>query len=131
MKKRTKLISGLFLLVVTVFMVAMYVTTYMTGGKPGITDFMVFVLLLTSWFQFFTWGGDAKAQKDELGQRVSDTSAKLSYFILTGSLFVLWIIDRMVFVRKNEFGNVTLFVALCLAMLLYPVIQFILSRKYR
>lgn len=57
----------------------MYVTDYMNGLKIGITDVVVFLLLLLSWIQFFTWGSDPKVQKDELGKTVSNTSAKLNY----------------------------------------------------
>lgn len=131
MKKSTKLISGIFLFSVTLFLVSMYITDYMNGFEIRITDVVVFVLLLSSWFQFFTWGSDTKVQKDELGKNISNTSAKLSYFILTGSLFILWVIDRITFVRKNEFGNVSLFIALCLAITIFPIIQFFVSRKYK
>ncbi|WHY85908.1 hypothetical protein QNH39_25585 [Neobacillus novalis] len=131
MKKSTKLICGIFLFLVTLFLVTMYITDYMNGLKIGISDVVVFVLLLSSWLHFFTWGSDPKVQKDELGKNISNTSAKLSYFILTGSLFMLWVIDRITFVRKNEYGNVSLFIALCLAMMLFPIIQFFISRKYK
>ncbi|MDG5471442.1 hypothetical protein P6709_06760 [Jeotgalibacillus sp. ET6] len=130
MNKNTKLIGGTFLFLVTLFLITMYITDYMNGLKIGLTDVFVFVLLLASWFQFMTWGSDPKVQKDELGKNVSTTSAKLSYFILTGCLFILWIIDRVSFVSNNEFGNVPLFIALCFAVMLFPVIQFFLSRKY-
>lgn len=130
MEIRTKLISGLFLFLVTLFLVTMYITDYMNGYNTGITDVLIFVLILLSWLQFFTWG-DPKVQKDELGKSVSNTSAKLSYFILTGSIFVLWVIDRITFARENEFGNVSLFIALCFAVMLFPIIQFFISRKYK
>lgn len=131
MNKRANVIGALFLSGVTLFFIFMYATEYMNGLEIGLTDVMIFVLLLTSWFQFLTWGSDTKVQKDELGEKVSMISARLSYFILTGSLFLLWIIDRMIFIRKNEFGNQTLFAALCLALIIFPLIQFITARKYR
>ncbi|WP_404452149.1 hypothetical protein LG329_17620 [Virgibacillus necropolis] len=130
MKKNSNLISGIFLSLATLFLLSMYASEYINGLEIGITDVMIFVLLLTSWFQFFTWGSDKKVQKDELGKKVANNSAKLSYHILTGSLFIVWIIDRIVFVRKNEFGNVSLFIALCLATILFPIIQFFSARKY-
>ncbi|WP_033542958.1 hypothetical protein [Planococcus sp. CAU13] len=130
MKKSMKLIGGMFLFVVTLFLVAMYVTDYMNGMEIGITDVLVFLLLLSSWFQFFTWGSDPKVQKDEMGKSIFNTSAKLSYFILTGSIFTLWVVDRMTSADTGEFGNLYLFIALCFAVMLFPIIQFFVARKY-
>lgn len=130
MKKNTKLISGFFLLTVTIFLSLMYITDYMNGMNIRITDVIVLLLILSTWFQFFTWGSDSKVQKDELGKSISSTSAKLSYFILTGSIFILWVIDRISFERTNEFGNISLFIALCFAVMLYPITQFFIAKKY-
>lgn len=130
MNKGMKWVGGVFLFAVTLFLGTMYVTDYMNGMEIGITDVLVFLLLLSSWFQFFTWGPDPKVQKDELGKSVSNTSAKLSYFILTGSLFILWVIDRMTSADPGEFGNLYLFIALCFAVMLFPVTQFFVARKY-
>lgn len=130
MKKNTKLISGFFLLTVTIFLSSMYVTDYMNGMNIRITDVIVLLLILSTWFQFFTWGADSKVQKDELGKSISSTSAKLSYFILTGSIFILWVIERISLERTNEFGNISLFIALCFAVMLYPITQFFIAKKY-
>lgn len=130
MKKNTKLISGFFLLTVTIFLSSMYITDYMNGMNIRITDVIVLLLILSTWFQFFTWGSDSKVQKDELGKSISSTSAKLSYFILTGSIFILWVIDRISLERTNEFGNISLFIALCFAVMLYPITQFFIAKKY-
>lgn len=130
MKKNMKLISGIFLFAVTLFLVVMYVTDYLNGLEIGITDVLVFLLLLSAWFQFFTWGSDPNVQKDEMGKSISNTSAKLSYFILTGSIFILWVADRMTSAHTGEFGNLYLFIALCFAVMLFPITQFFVARKY-
>lgn len=127
---KKKFLAGVFLGCVTLFLIAMYVTVYLNEVQFELTDVVVFVLLLTSWFHFFTWGADTKVLKDELGRVVSNKSASISYHVLTTALFVLWILDRILFVRKNEFGNEMLFVALCFALVIYPLIQLIVSKKY-
>lgn len=131
MNKKANILTAIFLVASTLFLLVMYVTDYMNGVGIGLTGVMVIVLLVMSWLQFLTWGSDTKVQKDELGEKIAMISARLSYFILTGSLFLLWIVDRIVFIRRNEFGNETLFAALCLAIVLFPVTQFFTARKYR
>lgn len=131
MNKKLNILTAIFLAASTLFLLVMYVTDYMNGVEIGLTGVMVIVLLVMSWLQFLTWGSDTKVQKDELGEKIAMISARLSYYTLTGILFLLWIIDRIVFVRRNEFGNETLFAALCLSIVLFPVIQFFTARKYR
>ncbi|MGR9545493.1 hypothetical protein [Priestia megaterium] len=93
------------------FLITMYITDFKNGYSIGVTGVIGIVVVLTSIFQFATWGLDRKVQKDEMGKKVATISAKTSYHILTISLFVLWVADRIIFVRRNDFGNISLFAA--------------------
>ncbi|MBA4493352.1 hypothetical protein ACFO25_04165 [Paenactinomyces guangxiensis] len=130
-KNRSNIAIIIILGSISIFLAIMYIADFINGMSIEVSDIIVWVLLLTSWFQFLTWGSDNKIQKDEMGKQIAATSAKISYHILTGSLFLLWILDRIIFVRKNEFGNISLLAALCLAIVIFPVIQFFIARRYR
>lgn len=106
--------------------------TKLAAGQPVSTGDLVSILVaLTSLAQFATWGFDSKAQRDEMGQLISAKSAKLSYYLLVIALFLLWIVDRIVFLRKEDLGNATLFFALCLSLVLHPIVEFFHARRYK
>ncbi|MDH2364077.1 hypothetical protein [Priestia megaterium] len=131
-KERLNYLLGIGLLgIITLFAVSMYTTDLMNGLGLGTNGVLGIVVLLIAWIQFITWGTDKRAQKDEMGKKIANVSAKISYHTLTISLFLLWVIDRIIFVRKNDFGNISLFAAVCLSMVIFPIVQFISSRKYR
>ena len=131
-KEQLNYLLGLGLLgIITLFAVSMYITDYMNGFSTGTSGIIGGVVLFIAWIQFITWGTDKRAQKDELGKKITNISGKISYHILTISLFIMWVIDRIIFVRKNDFGNVSLFAALCLSMIIFPIVQFIAARRYK
>ncbi|MDU9694070.1 hypothetical protein O0Q50_23080 [Priestia aryabhattai] len=133
MKKETlnNLLGYGFLTLVTLFAASMYITDYKNGLKIESSGVLGIVVLVMGWAQFITWGNNKKAQKDELGKKITTVSAKTSYHILNISLFILWMADYTVFDRENDFGNISLFVAVCLSMLVFPIVQLISARKYR
>lgn len=108
-----------------------YITDFKNGPSLGLSGVIGIVAVLTILFQFATWGFDRKVQKDEMGKKVATISAKTSYHILTISLFVLWVADRIIFVRRNDFGNISLFAAICLSLVIFPVVQFFSARRYK
>ncbi|MED4285134.1 hypothetical protein P4679_24750 [Priestia megaterium] len=133
MKKETlnNLLGFGFLGIVTLFAASMYITDYMNGLNLGTNGVLGIVVLLIAWTQYITWGNNKKAQKDELGKKITTVSTKTSYHILNVSLFVLWMVDYTVFKRTNDFGNVSLFVAVCLSLIVFPIVQLISARKYK
>lgn len=108
-----------------------YITDFKDGVRLGVTGVIAIVLVITTLCQLATWGFDRQIQKDEMGKKIATMSAKRSYHILTIGLFILWILDRIIFVRKNDFGNISLFAALCLALVIFPIVQFFSARRYR
>ncbi|WP_454844765.1 hypothetical protein [Priestia megaterium] len=99
--QRNYILGIVVLLSFAFFLITMYITDFKNGYSIGVTGVIGIVVVLTSIFQFATWGFDRKVQKDEMGKKVATISAKTSYHILTISLFVLWVADRIIFVRRN------------------------------
>lgn len=121
-------------LVIGAFLIYMAVRTWMkySSGEPVTTSDLISIpILLMSFMQLVTWGLDSKAQRDEMGQQISLKSAMISYYLLVIALFLLWIADRIVFVRKDDLGNMTLFFALCLSLVLHPIVEFFHARRYK
>jgi nicotinamide riboside transporter PnuC len=92
---------------------------------------LMLVIILAALFKLFTWRNDEKAKQDELGKHIVNKSSVIGYRILTTLLFFLWITDRFLYNHSNEFGNLFLFVGFCMSVILLPIIQLIISRKYR
>ncbi|MBX9993590.1 MULTISPECIES: hypothetical protein [Priestia] len=129
--QRNYILGIVVLLSFAFFLITMYITDFKNGYSIGVTGVIGIVVVLTSIFQFATWGLDRKVQKDEMGKKVATISAKTSYHILTISLFVLWVADRIIFVRRNDFGNISLFAAICLSLVIFPIVQFFSARQYK
>ncbi|MFC7439734.1 hypothetical protein [Laceyella putida] len=127
----SSVIGGMVLGLISLVLIGLKVTDHLSGDPFEIADIMIFVLLFVAWMQLFTWGIDLKMQKDEMGKQIAYRSATISYNVAAIGLFVLWIIDRIVFMRKEDFGNVSLFAALCFVLVLNPLVQFFVARKYR
>ncbi|MEH7589488.1 hypothetical protein V7247_22260 [Priestia megaterium] len=129
--KKNYVLATIILLSCAFVVFTIYITDFKDGVRLGVTGVIAIVGVITTLCQLATWGFDRKVQKDEMGKKIATMSAKRSYHILTISLFVLWILDRIIFLRKNDFGNISLFAAFCLALVIFPIVQFFSSRRYR
>ncbi|MBZ5482377.1 hypothetical protein PQ796_30735 (plasmid) [Priestia megaterium] len=129
--KKNYVLATIILLSCAFVLFTIYITDFKDGVRLGVTGVIAIVGVITTLCQLATWGFDRKVQKDEMGKKIATMSAKRSYHILTISLFVLWILDRIIFLRKNDFGNISLFAAFCLALVIFPIVQFFSSRRYR
>ncbi|MED4253386.1 hypothetical protein P4689_12340 [Priestia megaterium] len=116
--QRNYILGIVVLLSFAFFLITMYITDFKNGYSIGVTGVIGIVVVLTSIFQFATWGFDRKVQKDEMGKKVATISAKTSYHILTISLFVLWVADRIIFVRRNDLNCSFSFSTTCFQSLL-------------
>src|SRR5690349_6182494 len=106
--RRNNVVGGIILGIITLGLLTLYITDFINDKKLNLNSILGIVLLLIAWLQFSTWGSDKKVQKDEMGKKVAAISAKTSYHILTIALFILWVLDRIIFVRRNDFGNISL-----------------------
>ncbi|WP_051330792.1 hypothetical protein [Aneurinibacillus terranovensis] len=127
----SKFYISLGLGIVLLYMVGSAIMNVISGKPVTTSDLISIATLLMFFMRFITWGMDRKAEMDEMGRRINYQSAKISYFLLIVILFILWIMDRLVFVRKDDLGNMTLFFALCISLVLLPTVEFFLSRRYK
>lgn len=102
-----------------------------TGREVGFQEVVAIASLVMMFFSAITWGN--KEEKDgilieeELGQRITEKSSKISYFILIFFILIAVAADGMV----NGTVNVFLLAILGLAMVLLPSVEFLVARKYQ
>lgn len=104
---------------------------YITGKEVGFQEVIVIGTLWMMFFSAITWGN--KEEKDgilieeELGQRITEKSSKISYFILVFFIVVAVAADEIV----NGTINVFLLAILGLAMIILPLVEFLVARKFQ
>ncbi|MDF1506928.1 hypothetical protein PZE06_01900 [Robertmurraya sp. DFI.2.37] len=101
------------------------------GEVVGFQEVIVIGTLLMMFLSTITWGN--KEEKDgilieeELGQRITEKSSKISYFILLFLILIAVAADEIV----NGSINVFLLAILGLALILLPLVEFFVAKKYQ
>jgi|SRR5699024_1274053 len=126
--KKLKVFGGILLSFVTLFFLGLYVVDFLNDSEGQTTDMLIWVVIILTFFNSATWGNDSKAQKDEMGQQIKNKSGKISYYILTVFLFVLWFVYGRI--NESDLGSIFLLSAFCIGVIMFPIIQFIVSRRF-
>lgn len=111
---------------ITLYMGLTLLSYFRIGDTFGIPEYLVIIGLVIAWGEFITWGSRREVQRDEMGKEIIKKSNNISYNILFISLLIIWIIDYL-FVGNEH--NYPLFIALCLAYIINPVVQYILVKR--
>ncbi|MGE7691359.1 hypothetical protein ACQKMI_19380 [Lysinibacillus sp. NPDC097214] len=119
---KKEIVSFFVLFILTIYFGGTLVSyIYFEDFSYGVTEYLLIIALVVSWGQFFTWGTRQEVKKDEMGKQIIQKSSSISYHILFYTLLLLWVIDFFFIGNGN---NYTLFIALCIAHLCNPIIQF-------
>lgn len=117
--------------IVTLIIIAFTIYKGLSGKEVGFSEVTSISIALMMFFSAITWGNknedDGILQEEELGQKITEESSKIGYFILTGFIFIAVIVDK---VMSGTF-NMLLVILLSLAMMTLPLIEFIISKKYQ
>ena len=111
---------------ITLYIGITLLSYFRIGDTFGIPEYLVIIGLVIAWGELITWGSRREVQKDEMGKEIIKKSNNISYNILFISLLIIWIIDYL-FIGNEQ--NYPLFLAMCLAYIINPVVQFILVKK--
>ncbi|WP_432363356.1 hypothetical protein [Sporosarcina sp. UB5] len=101
------------------------------GKDVGFNEISSIAIVLMMFLSAITWGN--KEDKDgilideELGQRITEKSSKISYFILVFLILVAVFVDELI----NGTVNIFLLGILGLSMIILPLVEFMMSRKYQ
>ncbi|GAB2700753.1 hypothetical protein ACFQWB_06480 [Paenibacillus thermoaerophilus] len=105
----------------------------LAAGKEidGINDMVPIAILLSACFTAITWGTkeekDGILQEEELGQRITEKSSKISYFILVFFIFAAVFAEKII----NGTVNAYMLAILGLSIIILPAVEFVVARKYQ
>lgn len=120
--------SLIFLAAITIYFGGTLISySIIEDATYGVTEILLMIAIVVAWGQFFTWHTRNEVKKDEMGKQIIRNSAYMSYHIVFAALLILWAVD---FFFINRGVNYTLFIAVCIAYITYPIVQFIQVKKY-
>ncbi|KAA6453477.1 hypothetical protein [Bacillus swezeyi] len=126
-RKIGSVISGIAALIVIGFTIYKIIV----GKDVGFNEVMSMGALLMIFFSAITWGTkeeqDGILQEEELGQRITEKSSKVGYFLLTFFIFGAVVADQFI----NGTMNIFLLLLLGLSMITLPFIEFLVAKKYQ
>ncbi|MFT0802477.1 hypothetical protein VSK91_13000 [Bacillus swezeyi] len=126
-RKIGSVISGIAALIVIGFTIYKIIV----GKDVGFNEVMSMGALLMIFFSAITWGTkeeqDGILQEEELGQRITEKSSKVGYFLLTLFIFGAVVADQFI----NGTMNIFLLLLLGLSMITLPFIEFLVAKKYQ
>lgn len=127
----TRKIGSVLYGIATLIIVGFTIYKIIVGKDVGFNEVFTIGGLLILFFSTITWGTkeerDGILQEEELGQRITEKSSKVSYFLLTFFIFGAVVADKFI----NETINIFLLLLLGLSMIILPFIEFIIAKKYQ
>lgn len=128
---RTRKLGAIIIGAATVIVIVFSIFKIIAGKEVGFNEVIVIGTLLMVFFSAITWGNkeekDGILQEEELGQRITEKSSKISYFILLFFILVAVAADKLI----NGSINVFLLGILGLAMVILPFVEFLVAKKYQ
>ncbi|RDW17250.1 hypothetical protein [Oceanobacillus chungangensis] len=127
----TRKIGSVLISIATLIVVGFTIYQVIVGKDVGFNEVVTIGGLLMMFFSSITWG--TKEEKDgilleeELGQRITEKSSKVSYFLLTFFIFGAVAADNFI----NGTINIFLLLLLGLSMIILPFIEFLVAKKYQ
>ncbi len=126
-RKIGAIILGISILIVLGFSIYKIVV----GKDIGFNEIISLAALTMVFFSALTWGTkeekDGILQEEELGQRITEKSAKISYYLLVLFILIAVSADQMM----NGTTNIFLLLILGLAMITHPIVEYFYAKKYQ
>ncbi|MFD3449016.1 hypothetical protein ACFDTO_31085 [Microbacteriaceae bacterium 4G12] len=127
----TRKIGSIVFGISTVVVIVFTIYKLAVGKEVGFNEIVTIGMLLSMFLSSATWGTKAEKdgilQEEELGQRITEKSSKISYFILILFIFGAVLADQIIHGTTNIF----LLLLLGLSMITLPFIEFLVAKKYQ
>jgi len=127
---KTRKIGAIIFGAAALIMIGYTIYKLLTGKDVGFNEITTISIALMLFLSVITWGNKREKegiyQDDELGQKITEKSSKISYFILLFVLLAAVAADQAV----NGTVNVFLLAALGLGIILLPIVEYLVARKY-
>lgn len=124
-------IGGIIIATAALIVIGYSIVKIINGGDFGFNEITTISILLAMFFSAITWGdkeeNDGVFVGDELGKKITEKSSKISYYILLVVLLIAVAADQIV----NETNNIFLLAALGLGMIILPLVEFLVAKKYQ
>lgn len=128
---KTRKIGAIIFGTATLIVIGYSIFKIITGREVGFQEVIVIGTLLMMFFSAITWGNreekDGILIDEELEQRITEISSKISYFILVFCILVAVAADELV----NGTINIFLLAILGLAMIILTLVEFLVAKKYQ
>lgn len=117
--------------IIIICLISFIIYKVIIGEAIGVNEVMVTTLVMITFLSANTWGTkeekDGILQDEELGKRITEKSAKYSYYILI--VFILLAVAADWFV--NGSNNIFLLLILGFGMITLPFVQYVVARKFQ
>ncbi|MFC3900675.1 hypothetical protein [Aliicoccus persicus] len=116
---------------VTLLTIINLIYRVIVGDELGFMEIIMPATFMVFFLTSIIWGNEDEKngiyQDEELGKKIIEKSSMISYFTLIFIIFIAVFADRLI----NDTFNVLLLVILAVAMVLQPIVQFFVMRKYK
>ena len=117
--------------IIAIIMIGFTIYKVIVGEVIGFNEIVMISIVMMVYFSAFTWGTkdkkDGILQEEELGQRITEKSAKISYYVLIIFILVAVTVDWFV----NETNNIFLLLILGIGMITLPFVEYLVAKKYQ
>jgi hypothetical protein len=118
-----------------VAIIAYTLYVFVTEKRIKMGVFFFACLIISSIVNLVTWG-DAEAvseeSQDELGKHISYLSYKIIYFVLIIVMFITLVIgEGKTIWSLDNVQNSALYLALCASLVIVPITEFFVSKKFK
>lgn len=124
-------IGGIIFGAATLIVIFFTIYKIVTGQEVGFNEITTIAMLLMIFFSTITWGSkgdkDGIFIEDELGQKITEKSSKISYYILLFVILGAVAADHWV----NGTVNVFLLGVLALGMIILPIAEYMVAKKFQ
>ncbi|MFD0770118.1 hypothetical protein ACFQZ1_15175 [Bacillus sp. CGMCC 1.60114] len=128
---RTRKIGSIIFGISILIVIGFTIYKIIVGKDVGFNEVITISCLVMMFFSSITWGTkeekDGILQEEELGQRITEKSSKVSYFILTFFILGAVVADKFI----NGTTNIFLLLLLGLSMITLPFIEFLVAKRYQ
>lgn len=128
---KTRKINAMLIGIAALIVIGYSIFKISNGKEMGFNEVGTIGVLLMMFFSTITWGDkidqDGILQEEELGQRIIEKSSKISYFLLLFFIVVAVAADKLI----NGTINAFLLGLLGLAMIILPIVEYVVAKKYQ
>ncbi|MGR6898285.1 hypothetical protein [Rummeliibacillus sp. BSL5] len=128
---KTRKIYAMLIGIAALIVIGYSIFKISNGKEMGFNEVGTIGVLLMMFFSTITWGDkidqDGILQEEELGQRITEKSSKISYFLLLFFIVVAVAADKLI----NGTINAFLLGLLGLAMIILPIVEYVVAKKYQ